>query len=588
MKSAVKSLLVISLVVSLILGSTITSFGAEQNLSIELSGESYSYDSPSYSTTAKSSSGSTAKGGKVAVVWQSDYEKSKSLRATKTEKKAFAKALKKAKKDKFGKKGGLAKKIYTIKVGKKKVKVMALDRQWKKADDKYMAKKGIKFVMLFKGKLDNGYTVRSTGKTGWIKDKVGSKRVPKGTVLKRCGDKTYRKVWPNKVACINRMRPSDGMPTMKYSEVKVYKTKAKADAEAGVEESYTVTSTAKADITLSANAHVKCGHGHYDVTIKVSGSASGSASGSVTVKASSAAEAKAKGEAEAKAKAWANLKADANLKTAARAQINLYIKGKFVCPDDPLPPVPPTPPTPPVQPLTFDLVANKEVSGKTAAEAAGLFSYNLTGTGGVSKTATNAADGTISFNGITVNGAGTYTYSINEVNGHLSGWTYGLKTITATVVVVPDGVTALKRQSVTWTNGDHTFFNSWCDPTPPPEIPPNLTVVASPAHLFRGMSIPINFEVTYTNGGVPTLKLSDITVEGVAAHISGLIPTEELWDGSPVPEGTKAWVATLWSDGGPGNVRVTATARSIAPSGAEFTSTDYADVPVRPDDFGGF
>ena len=91
-------------------------------------------------------------------------------------------------------------------------------------------------------------------------------------------------------------------------------------------------------------------------------------------------------------------------------------------------------------------------------------------------TAKNKEDGSITFDTITVDHAGTFNYTITETKGSDKTITYSDKTITATVAVkkANDKLVA----TVTYSGGDtekgNTFTNTKTPPTPPTPVPPTV------------------------------------------------------------------------------------------------------------------
>ena len=111
------------------------------------------------------------------------------------------------------------------------------------------------------------------------------------------------------------------------------------------------------------------------------------------------------------------------------------------------------------------------------------FSFKLVGEG-IESTATNDADGKISFDKFEYDEPGTHVYTISEVKGDEAGMTYDKSVFTATVNVVDDGEGNLKA-SVTYTKGDKSvegivFNNAYKKPetpvpTPDPGTPKTVT-----------------------------------------------------------------------------------------------------------------
>lgn len=132
-------------------------------------------------------------------------------------------------------------------------------------------------------------------------------------------------------------------------------------------------------------------------------------------------------------------------------------------------------PTDPVYPG-----AEKDLTGRDLV--AGEFTFVLTAQGdapmpdgatGGTATATNQADGTVDFGGITFTEEGTYTYTISEVAGNEEGMTYDSSTHTLVVTVADaDGDGKLEVTGLTYDGGTSlpVFTNSY-EGTDEPEEP---------------------------------------------------------------------------------------------------------------------
>ncbi len=123
-------------------------------------------------------------------------------------------------------------------------------------------------------------------------------------------------------------------------------------------------------------------------------------------------------------------------------------------------------------PATISLSATKVLDGRDLTD--GEFSFVLENNGQVMDTATNAADGTVSFRELTLKTAGTYTFAVSEVQGNEEGVTYDTAKYTITVTVSDNGA----GQLVASVEGDNpTFTNTYVKPAEPAEEP---TPPASP------------------------------------------------------------------------------------------------------------
>ncbi len=118
--------------------------------------------------------------------------------------------------------------------------------------------------------------------------------------------------------------------------------------------------------------------------------------------------------------------------------------------------------------------ATKELTGRDLVE--GEFSFVLKDADGNEiETVTNAADGSIAFESITISKAGTYTYTVSEVTGTLSYITYDKAVYTVEVTVTDnlDGTFSVEyayaKDGAAVT--EIVFENSYSRPLPPPEAP---------------------------------------------------------------------------------------------------------------------
>ena len=123
------------------------------------------------------------------------------------------------------------------------------------------------------------------------------------------------------------------------------------------------------------------------------------------------------------------------------------------------------------KPTTLALSATKILDGATLE--AGQFTFRLTG-GGIDLTATNDATGQVTFREMLLSKAGTYTFTISEVNDGQDNVTYDTATHKVTVAVKDDGqgslVASVSREDL----AGCTFRNTYtphATPTPEPSTP---------------------------------------------------------------------------------------------------------------------
>ena len=105
---------------------------------------------------------------------------------------------------------------------------------------------------------------------------------------------------------------------------------------------------------------------------------------------------------------------------------------------------------------TVNITAKKVLEGK--ALEAGKYEFELKEGDKVIGTATNAADGTVTFEGIEYKEAGSHTYTISEKAGSEAGVTYDTATHKVTVEVVDNGAGKLVA---TVTDNNPTFTNTY-------------------------------------------------------------------------------------------------------------------------------
>lgn len=111
-------------------------------------------------------------------------------------------------------------------------------------------------------------------------------------------------------------------------------------------------------------------------------------------------------------------------------------------------------------PTSVELKATKAYEGGTLAE--GQFTFEVVNNGNVVARGTNDANGNVSFGSLALTKAGTYDFTIREVNDGQANVTYDDKTYDVKVTVADDGDGQLTVRSV---EGDNpTFTNSYTAP----------------------------------------------------------------------------------------------------------------------------
>ena len=113
---------------------------------------------------------------------------------------------------------------------------------------------------------------------------------------------------------------------------------------------------------------------------------------------------------------------------------------------------------------SFAITASKTLTG--ADLTAGQFTFQLSDGDGVLQTKTNAADGSITFDALTYDAAGEYTYTVKEVAGSAVGYTYDANVYTVTVTVALDE--EANAYVATTESEEIVFVNTYTEPEPDP------------------------------------------------------------------------------------------------------------------------
>lgn len=127
-------------------------------------------------------------------------------------------------------------------------------------------------------------------------------------------------------------------------------------------------------------------------------------------------------------------------------------------------------------PASVKITAIKKLVGRDLRD--GEFAFTLTGEGDtadISQTAKNDAHGNVSFDELTFEAPGTYTFRISEVKGTEEGMTYDEGAYTVTVTVVDNEKGQLEASLSYTKNGEAVeaieFCNTFTEPTTPEEPP---------------------------------------------------------------------------------------------------------------------
>lgn len=127
-------------------------------------------------------------------------------------------------------------------------------------------------------------------------------------------------------------------------------------------------------------------------------------------------------------------------------------------------------------PASVKITAIKTLVGRDLKD--GEFTFTLTGEGDaadMSRTATNDARGNVSFDELTFEAPGVYTFTISEAKGTEKGMTYDEGVYTVTVTVVDNGEGQLEASLSYTKNGEAVeaieFCNTFTEPKTPEEPP---------------------------------------------------------------------------------------------------------------------
>lgn len=117
-------------------------------------------------------------------------------------------------------------------------------------------------------------------------------------------------------------------------------------------------------------------------------------------------------------------------------------------------------------PATVNLTATKVLEGADLSDS--QFTFELLNNGDVMDSATNDAKGNVAFRELTLKQAGTYTFTMHEVEGDVEGMTYDNSEYTVKVTVADKG----EGQLVATVEGNNpTFTNSYTAPAAKPSEP---------------------------------------------------------------------------------------------------------------------
>lgn len=141
-------------------------------------------------------------------------------------------------------------------------------------------------------------------------------------------------------------------------------------------------------------------------------------------------------------------------------------------------------------PATVNLTATKVLEGADLSDS--QFTFELLNNGDVMDRATNDAKGNVAFRELTLKQAGTYTFTMHEVEGDVEGMTYDNSEYTVKVTVADKG----EGQLVATVEGNNpTFTNSYTAPAAKPSEPEQPAKQLPQTGDTNNATLPIVFAV---------------------------------------------------------------------------------------------
>ena len=141
-------------------------------------------------------------------------------------------------------------------------------------------------------------------------------------------------------------------------------------------------------------------------------------------------------------------------------------------------------------PATVNLTATKVLEGADLSD--GQFTFELLNNGDVMDRATNDAKGNVAFRELTLKQAGTYTFTMCEVEGDVEGMTYDNSEYTVKVTVADNGNGQLEA---TVEGNNPTFTNSYTAPAAKPSEPEQPAKQLPQTGDTNNATLPIVFAV---------------------------------------------------------------------------------------------
>ncbi len=197
-------------------------------------------------------------------------------------------------------------------------------------------------------------------------------------------------------------------------------------------------------------------------------------------------------------------------------------------------------------PIYATISGTKVLEGRDLVE--GEFSFLLKGDG-TEFTATNAADGSFSFQAGPFAQAGTYTYTLTEKAGNVPYVTYSTDSFSVTVVVT-ETIDARLVADVQYTAGTPKFVNKFVEPTPEP-----IQVILEGTKKLSGRDLQakeFTFEIyneagklmaTGTNNAAGSIDFGAVTFE--AAGTYSLRVVEKAGDATGVTYDSRAFTVVV-------------------------------------------
>lgn len=142
--------------------------------------------------------------------------------------------------------------------------------------------------------------------------------------------------------------------------------------------------------------------------------------------------------------------------------------------------------------------------------------------------------------------------------------------------LAPDTYTVTVTLRETGLSDSDTFTVEECDT--PTDTPPQISCTWHPHVFEKGGNVYGWCETIDPDGDTMSLNV-EVDEETPYAHISGVVPSDVRWDGTPCPAGTKCWRFTIWGDS-PGFARIIATVTAGGKS-----AVSRGTIEVRKDEF---